>query len=135
MTEVEMIELKSKIIVEAKKYLRKNYFIDLTGFIQNDMKVPTADAHTAFVRAVAHQMRHSGKYEIFEESNRYYLNPVPEKPWQVKYWWVIVLLTYISGLFTPALQKSIEQKMQQDTIQRQQAIPTLIDNSRSHKTY
>lgn len=36
-----------------------------------------------------------------------------KKSWKDRYWYIIAIGTYIIGLFTPLIQKSIEQKISQ----------------------
>lgn len=111
MTKDEMIELKDQIIKDARAYLKENYFIDLTDFVQIEKNVGKDDGNRNFVRAIAHQMRFTGKYEVFELDDKYYLSPIPKKTWRERNWLWLAILAYFIGLLSPTISKSIEQRI------------------------
>jgi len=55
------------------------------------------------------------------------------KDWKDSYWWAIAIATYLLGLFTPVIQKSIEQKILPKSIQEQQAPAKSKDTSGQYK--
>ena len=52
----------------------------------------------------------------------------PKKSWKDKYWLPIAIFTYVLGLFTPTIQKSIEQKIYSEPIKPKQESPIYLDS-------
>lgn len=55
------------------------------------------------------------------------------KPWKERNWLLIAIGTYILGLFTPIIQKSIEQKILPQSNPTKQAIQVKIDSPLTRK--
>lgn len=134
-SEAEMDAIKQTIIPQAKAYIKKQHHIDLTAFIQNDMAINEAHAHSAFIRAVAHQIYSSGGYQMREENGRYYLWNEPRKPIRERYWWLWAIIAYLGGLATDIAKTEYTRSQLPDTKQSQQPISTSADTTGKRKIY
>jgi len=124
-----MITDKKEIIKQAELYLKEDSWLDMNGFIWNDVHYP--DAPTSFIFDVANRMQRTGKYQIQEQKNtgRWLIIPLPKKSFKERYVFIVAILTCGLGVFSPIIEKSIEQKIWPAPTQSKQTIQAPADTS------